>query len=72
MKENRIGGIPIVDNNKVLVGILTNRDLRFEDNKRRKVSEVMTTKDKRVAAIAERVRVIAEGAGALAAGGGGA
>ena len=42
MKENKIGGIPIVDNNKVLVGILTNRDPRFEDNKRRKVSEVMT------------------------------
>ena len=44
MKENKIGGIPIVNNNKVLVGILTNRDLRFEDNKRRKVSEVMTTR----------------------------
>jgi len=42
MKENKIGGIPIVDNNKVLVGILTNRDLRFEVNNRRKVSEVMT------------------------------
>jgi IMP dehydrogenase len=42
MKENRIGGIPIVDNNKVLVGILTNRDLRFEKDQRRKVSEVMT------------------------------
>src|SRR5579863_5428051 len=42
MKENRIGGIPIVDNNKVLVGILTNRDLRFEKDHRRKVSEVMT------------------------------
>jgi IMP dehydrogenase len=42
MKENKIGGIPIVDNNQVLVGILTNRDLRFESNKRRKVSEVMT------------------------------
>src|ERR1700759_1031006 len=42
MKENKIGGIPIVDNNKVLVGILTNRDLRFELDKRRKVSEVMT------------------------------
>ena len=37
MKENRIGGIPIVDKNNVLVGILTNRDLRFEDNKRKKV-----------------------------------
>jgi len=50
MKENRIGGIPIVDSNKVLVGILTNRDLRFEDNKRRKVSAVMTPKDKLVTA----------------------
>ncbi len=43
MKENKIGGIPIVDNNKKLVGILTNRDLRFEDNKAKKVSEVMTS-----------------------------
>lgn len=42
MKENKIGGIPIVDSNTKLVGILTNRDLRFEDNMRRKVSEVMT------------------------------
>src|SRR5882757_3760272 len=50
MKENRIGGIPIVDNNQVLVGILTNRDLRFEVNKRQKVSEVMTPKDKLVVA----------------------
>lgn len=42
MKENRIGGIPIVDKNKKLVGILTNRDLRFEDDPKRKLSEVMT------------------------------
>lgn len=42
MKENKIGGIPIVDKAGKLVGILTNRDLRFEDNPRRKVSEVMT------------------------------
>ena len=42
MKENKIGGIPVVDNNQKLTGILTNRDLRFEDNKKRKVSEVMT------------------------------
>ena len=42
MKENKIGGIPIVDNAGKLVGILTNRDLRFEDNFRRKVSELMT------------------------------
>ena len=42
MKENKIGGIPIVDNNNILVGILTNRDLRFEKDKLRPVSEVMT------------------------------
>ena len=42
MKENKIGGIPIVDDSNKLVGILTNRDLRFEDDKKRKVQEVMT------------------------------
>ena len=42
MKENKIGGIPIVDKAGKLVGILTNRDLRFEDNFKRKVSELMT------------------------------
>ncbi|HRG81075.1 MAG TPA: IMP dehydrogenase [Chitinophagaceae bacterium] len=42
MRENRIGGIPIIDKTGKLVGILTNRDLRFEDNPKRKVSEVMT------------------------------
>lgn len=42
MRENKIGGIPIVDSSKKLVGILTNRDLRFEKNMNRKVSEVMT------------------------------
>ena len=45
MKENKIGGIPIVDNNKKLLGILTNRDLRFENNTKRKVSEVMTSQN---------------------------
>ncbi len=42
MRENKIGGIPIVDNGGKLVGILTNRDLRFEDNPKKKVSEAMT------------------------------
>ncbi len=43
MKENKIGGIPIVDAQQKLVGILTNRDLRFETHdKNRKVKEVMT------------------------------
>jgi IMP dehydrogenase len=45
MKENRIGGIPIVDGGKKLVGILTNRDLRFEENKQRKVGELMTSEN---------------------------
>ena len=42
MTENRIGGIPIIDNAGKLKGILTNRDLRFEKNLKRKVTEVMT------------------------------
>ncbi len=42
MKENKIGGIPIVDVNNKLVGILTNRDLRFETDKTIKVKQVMT------------------------------
>src|SRR4249920_1312063 len=36
MKEHKIGGIPIVDNGGFLVGILTNRDLRFEKNMSRR------------------------------------
>ena len=42
MKENKIGGIPIVDGGGRLAGILTNRDLRFEEDMKKKVSEVMT------------------------------
>ena len=45
MRENKIGGIPIVDKNGKLAGILTNRDLRFETNVKMKVSEVMTSKN---------------------------
>ncbi len=43
MREHRIGGIPIVDSNIMLVGIITNRDLRFEVADGRKVSELMTS-----------------------------
>src|SRR5688572_28222112 len=35
MKENKIGGIPIIDQNNKLVGILTNRDLRFQTDKKK-------------------------------------
>lgn len=45
MSKYRISGVPIVDGGKRLVGILTNRDLRFEKNVHRKVSEVMTHKE---------------------------
>ena len=42
MKEYKIGGIPIVNENRQLVGILTNRDLRFESDMDRPIAEVMT------------------------------
>ena len=44
-KKYNISGVPIVDNNK-LVGIVTNRDLRFVDNLDLKVSEIMTPQDR--------------------------
>ncbi len=49
MRDNKIGGIPIVDQNHMLVGMLTNRDLRFEKNHKRQVKDVMT-KDQLVTA----------------------
>lgn len=42
MEEYHIGGIPVVDDNQKLVGIVTNRDLRFETNLSRPIDEVMT------------------------------
>ena len=45
MKEFSIGGIPIVDKSHSLVGILTNRDLRFESDMNKSVNEVMTHKN---------------------------
>ncbi len=44
MNDYNISGIPIVNNNGKLVGILTNRDLRFEDNLNKKISSIMTKK----------------------------
>lgn len=46
MAEYKIGGIPVVDNEKQLVGIVTNRDLRFEKNYAKLVEDVMTGKEK--------------------------
>ncbi len=45
MRENAIGGIPIVDENRILKGILTNRDLRFEKNVTKSVQDVMTSEN---------------------------
>jgi IMP dehydrogenase len=45
MRDNKIGGIPIVDSSNKLVGILTNRDMRFEKNMKKKVSQIMTTEN---------------------------
>ena len=42
MKEFHIGGIPVVDENNYLLGIVTNRDLRFERNTKKTVDEIMT------------------------------
>ncbi len=45
MRQYRIGGIPVVDDHNLLIGIVTNRDLRFENNLERKIDEVMTKKN---------------------------
>ncbi|MGN6645960.1 MAG: IMP dehydrogenase [Cytophaga sp.] len=42
MKDFKIGGIPVLDKNKKLVGILTNRDLRFQKNINKPISKIMT------------------------------
>jgi len=42
MKKYKVSGIPVIDKNGMLVGILTNRDLRFSPNTKLKVSELMT------------------------------
>lgn len=45
MKEYGIGGIPVVDENGILKGIVTNRDLRFEKNNLRSITEIMTSEN---------------------------
>ena len=45
MTEYHIGGIPVVDDERHLVGIVTNRDLRFERNHQRLIDEVMTSEN---------------------------
>ena len=50
MHENKIGGIPVVASDGKLVGIVTNRDLRFEKNHKRPVREIMTARNKVIVA----------------------
>ena len=45
MREHGIGGIPVVDKNRKLLGIVTNRDLRFQDNMAIPITEVMTSEN---------------------------
>lgn len=45
MAEYKIGGIPVVDNENYLVGIVTNRDLRFEKDMDKQIKEVMTSEN---------------------------
>src|SRR5574344_1022099 len=42
MRENKIGGIPVVDDKHILIGIVTNRDLRFQRDMSRLIDDVMT------------------------------
>ena len=44
MDENKIGGIPVIDDNHVLIGIVTNRDLRFDLNEDQPIKQIMTHK----------------------------
>lgn len=48
MQENKIGGIPVIDAERRLIGIVTNRDLRFQRDMSRRIEEVMTPGDRLV------------------------
>lgn len=50
MAKHHVGGVPVVDGNGTLVGIVTNRDLRFQEENSRPVTEVMTPKDRLITA----------------------
>ncbi len=51
MAEYKIGGFPVVDDEGYLVGLLTNRDVRFESDVSKKVKELMTPREKLVVAL---------------------
>ncbi|MEG0656314.1 MAG: IMP dehydrogenase, partial [Mucinivorans sp.] len=45
MRENKIGGIPVIDKDSLLIGIVTNRDLRFQTEFQKPIREVMTSEN---------------------------
>lgn len=49
-EQHKITGVPVVDNQNVLVGILTNRDLQFETNLKQKVKDIMTPRERLITA----------------------
>ena len=50
MARYKISGVPIVDENNILIGIITNRDIKFETDVTRRIEEAMTTKENLVTA----------------------
>ena len=50
MARYKISGVPIVDENNILIGIITNRDIKFETDVTRRIEEAMTTKEHLVTA----------------------
>lgn len=56
MRDHKIGGIPVVNENNQLVGIITNRDLRFEKDLDKKVSDVMTRENLITAALGTNLK----------------
>lgn len=51
MREYKIGGLPVVNSEQILLGLVTNRDLRFERDLSRAVTEVMTPRDRLIKAV---------------------
>lgn len=45
MKEYKIGGIPVIDDHNTLIGIVTNRDLRFQQDMNRSIEDIMTVEN---------------------------
>lgn len=60
MAKYKISGVPIVDENNILVGILTNRDLRFETNFEQEISAVMTKKNLITATVGTNLKTAQE------------